>query len=682
METLGGALWALATKEEPIDRSATMLSRWTGAAWETVGTDTIYGWHIEIRDMHAHAGEIYIAGHLVAGEYPNSCSGVARWGDARWEGLGAGVSEAYALASYDGSLVVAGRFSSAGGVAASSVASWDGSDWHPLGAGLTRYEEEGTSATVQGLVFAGNRLIATGNFRYSGTEEVRYVGAWDGSAWTVVGEFPEDHSYSHSPTTLAYWKGLVVLGKVYRLDEQYRPIGALAAWDTSPEGDASWRTIGGIGVHPASAVKDFAVTGEGLVVAAEFFDPDRARSVDAVGLWNGTEWRLIGEPFNGEVLAVEEHRGRLYAGGHFTGVGGRSTSYVAQWDGTEWTGVGIGMSSRVLDLLSAGDCLVAGGYFSKADEKNVWYIASWDGEEWSALGNGLHSTAAPFPWDLEMYDGQVYACGPFIIAGEERADGMGRWNGEAWFGLYGGNVTYDAYYPEMVGMEPWNGGLAVAGEFETAGGEPSPLMAIWNGLDWNALPSPEGGRIDRLCAYDGCLVAGGPMVFGATEEDTSYVTLWDGRRWSKLRSGPRLARSHPFDPSRPVTAMAVWRGSLYIGGEFTEVGGKPSLGIARWNGATYTSPEASFHLALGPNPARSRATIHWFQDHPGPVSLKVYDIRGRRAASLIGETYPGGYQAFEWGLTDDDGDGLPPGVYFVRLETEQGARSKKVVIVR
>lgn len=54
-----------------------------------------------------------------------------------WQPIGEGVGGVpYAITSYDGDLIAAGAFTSAGGQPANRIARWNGSDWEAMGPGL------------------------------------------------------------------------------------------------------------------------------------------------------------------------------------------------------------------------------------------------------------------------------------------------------------------------------------------------------------------------------------------------------------------------------------------------------------------------------------------------------------------------------------------------------------------
>jgi len=85
-----------------------------------------------------------------------------------------------------------------------------------------------------------------------------------------------------------------------------------------------------------------------------------------------------------------------------------------------------------------------------------------------------------------------------------------------------------------------------------------------------------------------------------------------------------------------------------------------------------------FHLALPyPNPVSGVSTVDYRIDQGGPVTIAVYDVKGRLVRTLLQTTRPAGP-----GRTRLDAADMPAGVYFVRLSTEVKSVSRKITVVR
>ncbi|UCH78077.1 MAG: T9SS type A sorting domain-containing protein [Candidatus Coatesbacteria bacterium] len=95
------------------------------------------------------------------------------------------------------------------------------------------------------------------------------------------------------------------------------------------------------------------------------------------------------------------------------------------------------------------------------------------------------------------------------------------------------------------------------------------------------------------------------------------------------------------------------------------------------------STKLAFALAPSyPNPARTEAVITFALPEAGPARLTVYDVSGRRVATLAEGPAEAGEREVVWDLTDDRGASVPPGVYFYRLETPTRAAARRLVVAR
>jgi hypothetical protein len=64
------------------------------------------------------------------------------------------------------------------------------------------------------------------------------------------------------------------------------------------------------------------------------------------------------------------------------------------------------------------------------------------------------------------------------------------------------------------------------------------------------------------------------------------------------------------------------------------------------------------------------------------VAARVYSASGRLVSTLFEGRLHGGSERLIWDGTDDNGQRVSSGVYFVRLESEGESRSSKVVLIR
>ncbi len=102
----------------------------------------------------------------------------------------------------------------------------------------------------------------------------------------------------------------------------------------------------------------------------------------------------------------------------------------------------------------------------------------------------------------------------------------------------------------------------------------------------------------------------------------------------------------------------------------------------RVEGTSTSAAGEARSLALGlsapaPNPVRTRAALTVTLGERAPVRVDVYDVAGRRVATLLDETREAGAHAVSF-----DASGLGSGVYLVRMTAQGQTRTRAVSVVR
>lgn len=78
-----------------------------------------------------------------------------------------------------------------------------------------------------------------------------------------------------------------------------------------------------------------------------------------------------------------------------------------------------------------------------------------------------------------------------------------------------------------------------------------------------------------------------------------------------------------------------------------------------------------------PNPFNPRTTITFSLAQAAPVTLRVYDVRGRLVRTLVDGMQPGGTHTVSF-----DASRLPSGTYFYRLASSEGTQTRQMMLVR
>ena len=94
------------------------------------------------------------------------------------------------------------------------------------------------------------------------------------------------------------------------------------------------------------------------------------------------------------------------------------------------------------------------------------------------------------------------------------------------------------------------------------------------------------------------------------------------------------------------------------------------------------TPAAGLTLSASPNPFNPKTTLRFELPVAGPAELSIYDLSGRRVATLLGEHREAGEHIVEWNGRDDAGSRLASGVYLARATVPGYSAVEKVVMLK
>ena len=561
---------------------------------------------------------LYAGGQFLGGT-TTQMRRVARWNGRSWSKLGSGMNNPVtALASFDddgpgphpAALYAGGAFTTAGGVAASHVARWNGTAWSPLGSGtdltvyaMAVYDDDGAGPHLPALIVAGS-------FTTAGGVVANRIAKWDGSSWSPLGNgigdvvealavFDEDGDGPGLPALFAGGSFTTAGGGV---------ASHVARWDGS-----AWSPVGGGMDGNVWALTVFDGDGDGpnppaLYAGGEFAHAGGG-AAEQVAKWDGVAWSPLGAgmQFDGSdtvfsLAAFDDdgagpHPPGLYAGGHLDAPSSNGP-YITKWNGSSWSVPQSGVDNSVFAMTSFDDDgagpdpakLYVGGTFlhavaGGADDLNR--IGTWDGQVWATLQHGLDGTAmalCPFDGDGSGPAAPVLAVGgSFVHAGTMAVHGVAGWNGASFapFGEGPGLNVASLCPHDADGSGPGTAALYAGtqgGDFDLGG------IFSFDGIQWSPVgPTEFNGDVLALVSFGPggmdppLLYAGGRFTF-ATSQSVSFVGQWDGASWTNLGTGVNDA----------VDALAVYDGSLVAGGKFTTAGGVAANRIARWDGSSWS----------------------------------------------------------------------------------------------
>jgi hypothetical protein len=133
-----------------------------------------------------------------------------------------------------------------------------------------------------------------------------------------------------------------------------------------------------------------------------------------------------------------------------------------------------------------------------------------------------------------------------------------------------------------------------------------------------------------------------------------------------------------------VNALAVVGNEVVVGGAFISAGGVSAIGVARWNSGTSrveqlspTAPKTFLLEQNYPNPFNPSTTIRYQLPVASEVKLEVYDVLGKKIATLVSERQSAGSYQVVWNAS-----GLSSGTYFYRLQAGTFTQTKKMILVK
>ncbi len=254
----------------------------------------------------------------------------------------------------------------------------------------------------------------------------------------------------------------------------------------------------------------------------------------------------------------------LYIGEGF-GSGGK---HIRRWDGQTWQSIATNVDGPVLALLSDGNGnLYAGGYFTQTGTCNPCKrVAFWNGSNWSPVGNGLNGEVLALARDSS---GTLYAGGNF---------GVMKKSISSWASL---GFPYTTTIFDMVISDTDT--LYAAGFYcDELCEQTYPLVksqkdSNWWDLDSSFYANNAGSMFSLSVLQQEKMVVGGNF-FEPTEGGLAY---WDRNeeKW------------YPFGkPDQLVQTLAADTcGGLYVGGQFTKMGGKNISYLAYWDSTQWYS---------------------------------------------------------------------------------------------
>ncbi len=560
--------------------------------------------------------EIYLCGRFDLGGDLDSM--VMRWDGTRWEPLDHSddpyVTNIVWFDDGSGEALYASVSRDIDGVPVRGVARWDGANWSEVGGGCPAYwprlvvHDDGSGAALWGI---GSDMLVK----------------WDGVAWSSFPIGPREHTVAgFASADLGDGPQLVWAESDFVSSTLWRWNGVEA------------EQIGGqIGGHtvPVIADRDGAFGG-GVIIGGSFKEAGGVPACNLAGYRAGT-WRAVGSENVGngararDIVWVGSDGGPLLGNRLFVSTysaGGRWARGAATWDGSEWTGIGTLEATRYPGMLAAGD--LGGG--ARVFTWNGAELVTWDGADWSVLGAADIGGIPTLNFGaIDGEEPRAYLAGSFDTIDGVRFNSIASLDLQGWHrvggGLPSGSGTTTVW---ALGFHDDGSGTALyaSGWFHDLYPSLRDGIVRWDGIAWSRVGPALFGLYENAEAFCYADLGEGPRLFAGgnfdgIDGDLGNIIVWDGQEWTRVGDGlpPVYALARVEIDGVAHIAAAVWapsdgaahervylwdclswrpfgavangsvaaitqapgdRNAVYLAGSFTEMGGIPSEGIARW----------------------------------------------------------------------------------------------------
>ena len=218
----------------------------------------------------------------------------------------------------------------------------------------------------------------------------------------------------------------------------------------------------------------------------------------------------------------------------------------------------------------------------------------------------------------------------------------------------------------------------VGGGFSSIGGQPRNNIAALDAATGAATswdPNVDSNGYVSALGVSGSTVFAGGFFTSVGGQTRNYIAALDAATGTATSWNP--------NPDYRVTDLAVSGNTVYAAGDFRTIGVEPQSRLAALSLPTVdvaVLPEThtpSLSQTI-PNPARSRALIHFTLPAAQRVSLAVHDLQGRLVVTLLDEALESAGPHEVRVKTE----GWRPGLYLYRLEAGGSTATRKMLVMK
>ena len=732
----GGLVYAGGFPTHAGGKPVNNIAAWNGATWTALGAGT-GGSDGTVRALAAGPdGSIYAGGSFTTAG-GRSGNHVAKWNPAtrEWSALGSGVNgDVYALVvGPDGTVYAGGSFTASGAVETKYVAKWNGTAWAPLGTGMNYY--------VESLALAADgKLYAGGDFNKVGNDPANGIAVWNGTNWSALGEGLKSRFGSAADANsivvvgedvyvagdfvtagtsaaagVAKWRAgtgwsaldaglgggsqegnaLARVGNLVYVGGNFETAGGqaspgVALWDA---GSSTWSPLGS--GTAGGTVHTLAMQGNALFVGGDF-DLAGGKASSGIGLWNG---QAAAQAARLVLDAADVNFGDVTVGtpADRTVTLRNDAAATADLTGTITLGAG------PFALVAGGGAFTLAPGASRA--VTVRFTPAAEGVATASLAVQHNGGNTASPAAVALRGAGAARGGRIVVRNFDAAGPQNQWadaNGNFLFGTnsYGDRSKATAF---VVPAGKNAGGTVSEVRVwftykDPLAGAAAYTLRLYAG---DAQSGPTGTPlysktypISGIAADDDPATVSGPTVhtlgtpvavtgsFFAVVDFGAYPST--NTKLATLAAGARIA-------ARVPEVWEQWSDNTWhnLSDAWTGTQSAAGTGTAGWQmwveadlvmstaGEGELIADALVLDGAAPNPFRGRTEIRYGLDRPGRVTLDVFDVTGRRVATLVDADVAAGRHAASF-----DASALASGVYVCRLRTGTSVLTRTITVLR
>ena len=218
--------------------------------------------------------------------------------------------------------------------------------------------------------------------------------------------------------------------------------------------------------------------------------------------------------------------------------------------------------------------------------------------------------------------------------------------------IYGARVTSSGRVLDISGIPISTAGYAQY--WPSIAFDGTNYLVVWEDYR-NGLPDIYGAWVDT----SGSVIDSFPVSTQSGIQHSPEIAKGTGNQMLVVYSGWTDSIN-----GHPVNTMRIWGKFL----QFTGIEEKHNPDLMK--------------LSIYPNPFTTFTTICYSISTRGGVSMKIYDLSGRVVKTLVNGEQEQGYYTIRWDGTDNRGERLSSGIYFINFNAGKLNQTKKVILTK